>query len=410
MKEYLFYESGSLGDFLESQKRTIKEEVYEFKEDYILNVNEQDFISSIVNKYTLKPPILKKDSVYTTGSKEVNVDVSQDSLRDIPDRSKPYYTKGTSITIIIPFEGDGVLFNYRPSRFTSILPRGEINGNEIYLSYTTVDCDNDGVRKDFERDLANIKEYLEWVRNDAEKYNQLLNEYPKNVFIKRKQKLLKDRELVSSLNIPIKKRENISYTYSVPLQPKELKIKFPKVKAEKFKQEPRLEMDIYEEILNIIQNMTIVMERSPKAFARMSEENLRDHFLVQLNGQYKGHGMAEVFNYKGKTDILVRWENKNVFIAECKFWTGAKKFLETVDQLLRYTTWRDTKTAILIFNRSGELSNVIKEISKNIKSHSCYKKEIKEINETTFCYALHLPNDSNREVILTILVFDIPRI
>jgi len=222
--------------------------------------------------------------------------------------------------------------------------------------------------------------------------------------------LLKDRNLVSFLNIPIKKREDISYTYSIPLQSKTIKVKFPQVKAERFKPEPTLVIEIYEDILSIIQNMAIVMERSPKAFSRMSEENLRDHFLVHLNGQYEGQGMGEVFNYQGKTDILVRWENKNVFIAECKFWKGRKKFLGTIDQLLRYVTWRDTKTAILIFNRSGRLSEVLEEISKNIKSHPCYKKEIKVINETAFRYALHLPDDLNREIILTVLVFNIPTI
>lgn len=410
MKNYLFSKGGSLRDFLESQKKGIKEKIYKFLEDYILNVNEQDFINAIVNEYTFQPPILKNESIYTLNPEEIDVDVSQDSLRDIIDRSKPFYIKGTSITIVIPFDGNSILFDYRPSTFTSIRPEGEIRGSEIYLSYTTVDHSSKIIKNSYKGDLANIQKHLEWVKNDVEQYNQSLNEYAKRIFIKRKQKLLKDRDLVSSLNIPIKKRENTSSTYSIPLQSKKIKVKFPQVKTEKFKPEPTLAIDIYEDILNIIQDMAVVMERSPKAFTRMSEENLRDHFLVQLNGQYKGQGMAEVFNYQGKTDILVRWENKNVFIAECKFWRGVKKFLETVDQLLRYITWRDTKTAILIFNRSCELSRALEEISKNIKLHPCYKKEIKKINETTFRYALHLPNDSNREIILTILVFNIPRI
>jgi hypothetical protein len=43
-------------------------------------------------------------------------------------------------------------------------------------------------------------------------------------------------------------------------------------------------MSEYEEILRIISNMVAVMERSPKAFRTMEEEDLRQHFLVQLNG------------------------------------------------------------------------------------------------------------------------------
>jgi hypothetical protein len=51
---------------------------------------------------------------------------------------------------------------------------------------------------------------------------------------------------------------------------------------------------------------------------------------------------AEAFNIEGKTDILVRHEGSNLFIGECKVWSGAKGFGETVDQLFRYTGWRDS--------------------------------------------------------------------
>jgi hypothetical protein len=408
MKNYLFYTSGCLRDFLEYQKQMIKEEVYKFNEDYILNVSEEDFIIALVNKYALQPPIIKNESIYTLGSKEVDVDVSQDPMRVIFGRSRPFYIKGASITIVIPFDGDSSLFYYQPSTYTLNPPRGDVKGNEIHLNYTTVDHNTDRIRTDFERELNSIQQYLQWVKNDVDIYNNSVEGYVRSVFTQRKQKLLKDRNLVSALNIPLKKREDISYTYSIPIQPKRIKIEFPKVKTERFEPEPTLAIEIYEDILNIIQNMAIVMERSPKAFAKMDEENLRDHFLVQLNGQYEGQAMGEVFNYQGKTDILVRWDNTNVFIAECKFWKGEKKLLETIDQLLRYTTWRDTKTAILIFNRGGGLSEILKKIPESVKNYPCYKREIKMTNETLYRYILQLPDDSNKEIFLTILIFNIP--
>jgi hypothetical protein len=52
-----------------------------------------------------------------------------------------------------------------------------------------------------------------------------------------------------------------------------------------FTPEPTLNMKEYEHILSVISNMVVVMERSPRAFSGMSEEDLRQHFLVQLNGQ-----------------------------------------------------------------------------------------------------------------------------
>jgi hypothetical protein len=105
--------------------------------------------------------------------------------------------------------------------------------------------------------------------------------------------------------------------------------------------------------------MAHVMERSPSAFVSMDEEALRSHFLVQLNGHYEGQATGETFNYQGKTDILIRSEGRNIFVAECKFWGGPKKLTETIDQLLGYSCWRDTKVAVILFNRNKDFSKVL---------------------------------------------------
>jgi hypothetical protein len=84
--------------------------------------------------------------------------------------------------------------------------------------------------------------------------------------------------------------------------------------------------------------MSLVMERSPTVFENAREEDIRVHYLVQLNGQYHGKATGETFNHSGKTDILIRHENHNVFVAECKFWAGYKALKETTHQLLGYTT------------------------------------------------------------------------
>jgi hypothetical protein len=99
----------------------------------------------------------------------------------------------------------------------------------------------------------------------------------------------------------------------------------------------------YQHILEILRSMSLVIERNPTSFASLDEESIRDHFLLQLNGHYEGGATGETFNASGKTDILIREGNKNVFIAECKFWHGQKAFGEAIGQLLGYLTWRDSK-------------------------------------------------------------------
>ena len=52
--------------------------------------------------------------------------------------------------------------------------------------------------------------------------------------------------------------------------------------------DPTLQEDHYKNILCICENMARVMERSPSAFEKIAEEDLRWHFIMQLNAQYDG--------------------------------------------------------------------------------------------------------------------------
>jgi hypothetical protein len=150
------------------------------------------------------------------------------------------------------------------------------------------------------------------------------------------------------------------------------------------------------------------MERSPSACEAIKEEDLRTHFLVQLNGHYEGQATGETFNFSGKTDILIRSAGRNIFVAECKYWGGASKLIETIDQLLGYLSWRDTKAAILVFNKQKNFSRVIDEIRKNIINHKNYKRQIAQLSDTSFRYVFHQIDDVNREMIVTVMAFNIP--
>jgi hypothetical protein len=150
------------------------------------------------------------------------------------------------------------------------------------------------------------------------------------------------------------------------------------------------------------------MERSPSAFKSIDEESLRSHFLVQLNGHYEGQATGETFNYSGKTDILLRVDGRNIFIGECKYWGGPKKLLETLDQLLSYASWRDTKVALVIFNRNRNFSAVLEAILPTVQGHQNFKRLLPIEGETRFRFVMSHRNDPAREMIITTLVFDVP--
>jgi hypothetical protein len=150
------------------------------------------------------------------------------------------------------------------------------------------------------------------------------------------------------------------------------------------------------------------MELSPAAFATIDEESLRSHFLVQLNGHYEGGATGETFNYEGKTDILIRVDGKNIFIAECKYWDGPKKLTDTLDQLLSYSSWRDTKVAVILFNRRKNFSAVLEAIPPAVEAHQNCKRFVWRQSETNFRYIFAHRDDPNREMTLTVMAFDVP--
>lgn len=411
--DLLFFRKGDLSDFLEQRKTALKKEIEDSDSNYILNVSEQDFCQYVISKYCLKPPAVHESRINAYPPTEVKIDVSQDLNRHISDRSRPFYLKGVSVTIAVPFDGDGELFQYKPSEFTYNPPRGEIAGQEIRLIYESVGHDAEKLKQEYTLELGEIKRFLEWIRKDIETFNDWLESSVRQIVTQRKRKLLNDQGLVRALGIPIRSRSDLPRTYTVPTIQRKLKIARPEATTKSFKLEPTLPEEEYENILEIVYNMALVMERSPRTFSKLKEEEIRDHFLLHLNGHFKGQATGETFNYSGKTDILIRVEGKNIFIAECKFWKGQKGLLETVDQLLGYTSWRDTKTSILLFNKAREFSKVLDKIDSTMRTHVCHKREytLKGTdlsNETTFSYVFHQPSDKNREIILTVMAFDIP--
>jgi hypothetical protein len=410
MQDLLFYSGGELSHYLVERERAVKKEIENFERDYLLNASEGDLIKYLSDKYFLDPPTLCEDDICVHDQSEADIDVSRDPDRIIFNRSRPVYVKEVSITIAIPFDGDGELFNYRPSTFSLNPPRAEINGQEVHLIYQKAEHDAEKLKEIYTRDVGNIKQHLSWIKRDVENFNKSLEELIRGIIKQRKEKLLKDLGLVGKLGIPIRRRNDIPKTYSVPEIRRKPKIERPKITEKPFQPEPALDIKEYDHVLSIIQNMVLVMERSPRAFANMKEEDLRQHFLVQLNGQYEGQATAETFNYEGKTDILIRIEGKNVFIAECKFWRGEKELLKTIDQLLGYTSWRDTKTAILLFNRGKNFSAILEKIPSILKSHACYKRELEMEEETSFRYTFHQPDDPNRELFLSVMAFNVPNI
>lgn len=390
-----------------NQLQKMAEEIAAVNGDRLLNTAVDDLARYFESKFNVEVPALITEEI-VVDQRETKIDVRHYPRGWIDDRSRPAYVPGTEVEVEIPFTGDAEVFRVQPTSYTLNPPRAEIRSNALVLRISGTDLSAEGVQQSINQTINNIQSYLSTLRTNAAGLNQQLFQRAKTAIESRRQKLLADRNLVGALGFKMKQRDGNQRTFSAPEVKRKIAPVMPTASSTPYKPEPVLNNEDYEHILGVLDNMVHVMERSPSAFHHMDEEALRTHFLVQLNGHYEGQVTGETFNYEGKTDILVRSGDKNIFIAECKFWGGPKKLTETIDQLLGYSSWRDTKTAVIIFNRNRDLSRVLAVVPETAKQHPNYKREIAGNTETRFRYCFSHGDDANRELLLTILVFDVP--
>lgn len=172
--------------------------------------------------------------------------------------------------------------------------------------------------------------------------------------------------------------------------------------------EPVLADKVFEHILSVIRSAGQDMERSPATYRGRGEEDLRQNLLLALNTHYRGQTVAEAFNVSGKTDLLVRHEDQNLFIGECKFWSGTKGFTETIDQLFGYRAWRDTKLAIVMFVRAHDLTAIIEKGRETLEAHPQFVKRTDVASETELRGVASWPGDDRRHADLAVFFIHLP--
>ena len=404
-EDLLFHRRGSLSDFLYALSRQLPREIQETDRNTILNASPSDLVDHFVSKYFLDVPRLRRDEAHSLEPQDAQIDVSYDRSRYFRDEG-PHHLQGSLFTLVVPFDGDAGLFSFQPSSFSMGGIHGAVQNDTLVLRHQRLDHDVGAVRSDFEDRLRQVESHLETQRRDVQDWNCRLPETVRSLVEARRKKVLDGLNLTESLGFPLKRRSES--TYPAPVARKRIQVHMPTAKAATYVPEPRLELEVYEDILQVISSLSVTMERSPSAFASMGEEHLRDHILVSLNGQFEGQATGETFNRSGKTDILIREKDRNLFIAECKFWDGPKSLTDAVDQVLGYTCWRDTKVAVIVFSRRKDISSVLAAAPKAVTDHPCCKKQLDYRVEGRFRFLFGQKDDRNRELILTVLVFDVP--
>lgn len=407
MNAELLFSNYDWFEFESSLLTKLRDEIQSYDGNMFLNTPTDDLVAYFYDRFCLEFPVLIKDGI-EADQKDVKINIQHDQRRHVYDRTVPTFVDGTQIEISIQFTGNKELFYLRPTQFSSSPPRAIIKNGELVFQFSAVELRAEIVEKSFKTVLDEIEWYLKNLKVNIDALNEKFHTDSRSHIETRKVKLLKDRNTVAALGFPLKKRDGAVATYAIPQLRRKLHREKPKASIEPYQPEPALSQGDYQEVLDIISNMASVIELSPMSFRTLKEEDIRTQFLLHLNGRFEGNATGETFNQAGKTDILIKDNGKNVFIAECKFWAGPKMLLSTIDQLLSYASWRDTKTAIIIFNKNKDFTSVINSIDETVRKHNNFKKFVARTSETNFQYIFTQKDDRDRELFLTVLAFNIP--
>lgn len=408
----IFSGKGSIVEYLRCKVQKIHSELNSVSENYLLNVSEEQYAEYLVSENFIEVPVIHFDHVYADHyEKEI-------SAAFFPPNVDVYYGekyKRKIIQFFIPVTGDCELLKYKPAVNNMILDdKGtnfEIEKGKLKLEVIDFYDDPQHIRDIYDENVLQSNEKFSILKKNIVDFNNSMYPHVISEIRKRKNELLTKNDFMCSLGVPLRKKDDTPETFAIPkpLLRTKIKVTKPEVVNSNFKPEPTIAHDIYLQILKLINDVGKNFERLPSVYSNKGEEDLRDHIIMTLDPNFEyGSVTGETFNKTGKTDIQLRYNSSVVFIAECKFWTGEKGYLNTIDQLLKYLTWRDTKASIIIFVKQKDFTTILSKVENITNKHSNYLSFISKSDENWFNYRFHLSGDRNREIKLAIQLFHIP--
>lgn len=340
----IFGGKGSIVEYFKAQIKSLETEINSASESYILNVSVEQFTDYLLDKYQIEKPIIQFDDVYADNF-EKNIPAEYFPM-SFHVRDRESYPRQV-IQFFVPIGGNSELLKYKPGINTITLGGGsadfEVEFDKLKLEIIDFYNDPKVIKSKYDENVVITQRKLSELNQNIDEFNNSLNNFIIGEITKRRNKFLSQNEFMNSLGVPMRKSKNTPETFSVPRPTLRTKIKVskPDVSTQPFKPEPTLDLEVYNQILKLINDVGKNFERMPSVYKGKGEEDLRDHILMTLDPNFEfGSASGETFNKTGKTDIQLRYDSSVIFIAECKFWTGEKGFLNTINKLFNLERYK----------------------------------------------------------------------
>ena len=157
----------------------------------------EELANEICEKYSLEVPNLDTENI-SVKQREVDIDVSNDRMRYFSSGG-PHYVKGTAIDVRVPFSGDPAMFEVKPNTWTTVIPRGRVEGNSVVFTISGTDLKQEKVKTEIDRQVSDLKTWLGFQEKSMGNFTAELAQIAKQAVEARRTKIEADADLVSGL-------------------------------------------------------------------------------------------------------------------------------------------------------------------------------------------------------------------
>lgn len=189
---------------LEGEKERLVEAIQSVDAETVRSENLDDLAAQFVDKFRVVSPELTEAAIGVT-VEETQVDVSNDWNRAILDRDSPFLVPGTATTYYVPFVGDPIVFQCKPSSFSTVLPFAEVGDSELVFSFSRPGSDVGSTKQDFDRQLSEVREYLGWGKADIDRFNIELRRLAHDELTRRATRLEQMQGGLAELGLPVRR-------------------------------------------------------------------------------------------------------------------------------------------------------------------------------------------------------------
>ncbi len=395
---YLFDSDGR--DCLLDLEKQLTNQIGRESDDALLRYDIDWYVSALVAGLRVAPIEFSDPTRDTPQEVEVEVYPGFDYGRR---GDEPAEVPGLLHTIRYPVYGYTPLLQRCPSTWYSSRPVGRVEGSDVIFEYALPGYDHGGkLRDEHNRNFDLVLKYVANANNDLGNFLAQLPTKLKVEVERRQRNILSKRSSGDSLGIPISSPGMPQRTVGKTVEEYRSVIQRPGTRDQN-DPVPSVEFD---GILGIVEHAGRQCELFPKNTVGWGENEFRNNIIGYLNLPYAGQATGETFIRAGKADILIRDQGHEIFVAECKMWSGKAKIQEDLSQLFnRYLTWRATKAAMIYFNTGKNTTEVVAKLRQEAMAHSCFVSPCSDKHATHLRLKFRHPSDPKRVFDFAILVF-----